>query len=323
MSMDPLLNVEHLKTYFWIHQRAVVRANDNISFKVSEKEVVCIVGESGCGKSTTALSVLGLIRPPGRMVQGRVLFKGVELQKLSEDEMRKIRGKEISMVFQNPSTYLNPVMKVGDQIAENVVFHLHLGWKEAREKAIEALRQVKIPSPERISQSYPHELSGGMKQRTLIAMAIVCHPSLVILDEPTTALDVTIQSQILQLIKDLRNRVGISMMLITHDLGIVADIADRVYIMYAGQIMEHCDVFNIFKEPLHPYTQALLASVLSINEYRENLVSIQGTVPDLKNPPAGCRFHPRCQKGMEVCTREEPLLREVKGGHFAACWLYC
>jgi peptide/nickel transport system ATP-binding protein len=322
MSMLTLLNVEHLKTYFWTHQGAVVRANDNISFQVCEKEVVAIVGESGCGKSTTALSVLGLIRSPGRIVQGRVFFKGVELNKLSEDDMRGIRGKEISMVFQNPSTYLNPVMKIGDQIAENVVFHLHLGWKEAREKGIEVLRQVKIPSPERISQSYPHELSGGMKQRALIAMAIVCHPALVILDEPTTALDVTIQSQILQLIKDLRNRVGISMMLITHDLGIVADIADRVYIMYAGQILEYCDVFNIFKDPLHPYTQALLASVLSINEYRENLVSIQGTVPDLRNPPAGCRFHPRCRKGMEVCTREEPVLGEVKEGHFAACWLY-
>lgn len=322
MTADTLLNIEHLKTYFLTYKNAVVKANDDVSLRVSEREVVAVVGESGCGKSTVALSILRLIRPPGRICGGSLLFKDIELLELTEDEMRKIRGKEISIVFQNPVTYLNPVMRVGDQIAENAIFHLKVNKRGGREKAIEVLRQVKIPSPERISQSYPHELSGGMKQRALIAMAIVCHPSLVILDEPTTALDVTIQSQILLLIKDLRNRLGMSIILITHDLGIVAEIADRVQIMYAGQIVEHGDVFCIFKEPRHPYTKALLDSVLSINEYREDLVSIRGVVPDLKNPPTGCRFHPRCPKGMDICSSMIPPLKEEGEGHFTACWLY-
>jgi oligopeptide/dipeptide ABC transporter ATP-binding protein len=318
--MKPLLTVAHLKTYFETDDGAFVRANDDVSLGVCEGELVAVVGESGCGKSTVALSILRLIKRPGRIIEGTVFFRDIELLKLSEEEMRKIRGKEISIVFQNPVTYLNPVMKIGDQIAENAMFHMELDKKGAKVKALEVLKQVKIPTPERIFQSYPHELSGGMKQRVLIAIAIVCHPLLVMLDEPTTALDVTIQGQILQLIKDLRNRLGMSMILITHDLGIVADIADRVYIMYAGQIVEHSDVFSIFREPLHPYSKALLNSVLSINEYKENLVSIPGVVPDLRNPPTGCRFHPRCSRRKDICIKEIPLLKEEKEGHFISCW---
>lgn len=318
--MKPLLTVAHLKTYFETDDGAFVRANDDVSFGVCEGEVVAVVGESGCGKSTVALSILRLIKPPGRIVEGTILFKNIDLLKLAEEEMQRVRGKEISIVFQNPVTYLNPVMKIGDQIAENAMFHMELDKKEAKVKVLEVLEQVKIPTPERIFQSYPHELSGGMKQRVLIAIAIVCHSSLVMLDEPTTALDVTIQGQILKLIKDLRNRLGMSMVLITHDLGIVADIADRVYIMYAGQIVEQSDVFSIFREPLHPYSQALLNSVLSINEYKEKLVSIPGAVPDLRNPPEGCRFHPRCSRRMDICIKEMPSLKEEREKHFVSCW---
>jgi len=318
--MKPLLTVENLKTYFETDEGAFVRANDGVRLSVCAGELVAIVGESGCGKSTVALSILRLIKHPGRIIEGTVFLRDTELLKLSEERMRKVRGKEVSIVFQNPVTYLNPVMRIGDQIMENAIFHLGLDKRSAEEKVLEILRQVKIPSPERIYQSYPHELSGGMKQRVLFAIAIVCQPLLVILDEPTTALDVTIQAQILQLIKELRNRLRMSMIMITHDLGIVADIADRVYIMYAGKIVEYGDVFSIFREPLHPYSRALLNSVLSINEYKENLVSIPGSVPDLRNPPTGCRFHPRCSRRMDRCFKEIPSLQEEKDGHFVACW---
>ena len=320
--MKPLMTVAHLKTYFQTDEGGFVRANDDVNLEVCEGEFVAVVGESGCGKSTVAMSILRLIRPPGKIVEGSILFKDTELLQLREEEMRKVRGKAISIVFQNPVTYLNPVMRVGDQIAEKALFHLGIGLRKTRERVIDILGQVKIPSPERIYQSYPHELSGGMKQRVLIAIAIVCAPSLVILDEPTTALDVTIQGQILQLVKDLRKRMGMSMILITHDLGIVADIADKVYIMYAGRIVESSEVFTLFKDPLHPYTQALLGSVLSVNEYKEDLVSIAGVVPDLRSPPTGCRFHPRCPRRLDVCAKESPSLSYLKEDHGVACWLY-
>ena len=321
MDTEPLLKVEDLSTYFFTHKNEVIRANDGLEFGVSKGEVVALVGESGCGKSTVALAILRLIKPPGKIVDGRCYFKESDLLRLSENEMTKIRGKEISMVFQNPVTYLNPVKRVGDQIGEVVILHQGADRKNATAKVVEALEHVRIPSAESISKSYPHELSGGMKQRVLIAMAIIGNPSLVILDEPTTALDVTIQKQILELLKDLRNRLRISMILITHDLGIVAEIADRVYVMYAGKIVEHADVFSVFKNPLHPYTKGLLSSVLSINEYKKDLVGISGTVPDLKRVSSCCSFVSRCSYRKEVCYKNTPGLRELEPGHCVACWI--
>ncbi|MSO92555.1 MAG: ABC transporter ATP-binding protein [Rhodospirillales bacterium] len=316
-----LLKVEDLRTHYKLPDGRAVRSVDGVSLDVAAGEIVAIVGESGCGKSTTALSILRLIRPPGHIASGRVVFNGVDLIGLPEERMRDIRGKDIGMVFQNPVTYLNPVERVGDQIAEAAILHLGLGRKEARAKVIEMLGQVRIPAPERVAQSYPHELSGGMNQRVLIAIAMICRPSLVILDEPTTALDVTIQREIINLIRDLKARLGVSMIFITHDFGLVAELADRVYIMYAGCVVEHGSVFDVFREPLHPYTQALLGAVLSINEYKETLVSIEGSVPDLKAPPSGCRFQSRCPRAMPKCA-EAPLLKEHRQGHAAACWLY-
>lgn len=316
-----LLKVEDLRTHYRLPDGRAVHSVDGVSLDVAAGEIVAIVGESGCGKSTTALSILRLIRPPGHIAGGRVLFNGVDLVGLPEERMREVRGKDIGMVFQNPVTYLNPVERVGDQIAEAAILHLGLGRKEARAKVLEMLVQVKIPAPERVADSYPHELSGGMNQRVLIAIAMICRPALVILDEPTTALDVTIQREIINLIRDLKTRLGVSMIFITHDFGLVAELADRVYIMYAGCVVEHGSVFDVFREPLHPYTQALLGAVLSINEYKETLVSIEGSVPDLKAPPAGCRFQSRCPRAVPECASPPPL-KEHRQGHAAACWLY-
>ncbi len=316
-----LLKVEDLRTRYSLPDGGAVHSVDGVSLDVAVGEIVAIVGESGCGKSTTALSILRLIRPPGRIAGGRVLFNGVDLVGLPEERMQEIRGKDIGMVFQNPVTYLNPVERVGDQIAEAAILHLGLGRKEARAKVLEMLVQVRIPAPERVADSYPHELSGGMNQRVLIAIAMICRPALVILDEPTTALDVTIQREIINLIRDLKTRLGVSMIFITHDFGLVAELADRVYIMYAGCVVEHGSVFDVFRAPLHPYTQALLGAVLSINEYKETLVSIEGSVPDLKAPPVGCRFQSRCPHAMPKCESPPPL-KEHRQGHAAACWLH-
>lgn len=283
---------------------------------------VGLVGESGSGKTVTALSVMQLVpSPPGKIVEGSIHFNGRNLLKLTGSQLRKMRGKEISMVFQDPMTFLNPVMKVGKQIAEAIMLHQKAGPRRAARLAIRSLELVGIPSPEKVVQSYPHELSGGMRQRVIIAIAISCEPLLIILDEPTTALDVTIQAQILELITSIKHELGTSQLLITHDLGIVAELCDEVYVMYAGKIAEHADVFELFDNPLHPYTRGLLESALSIDEFKANLVSIEGNVPSLIDPPPGCRFASRCPHAMQICDSEPPLLR-VSPGHKVACWLY-
>jgi oligopeptide/dipeptide ABC transporter ATP-binding protein len=319
---DDLLEITDLKTHFFL-RRGVLKAVDGISLSIGEKEIVGLVGESGCGKSQTALSIMRLIQsPPGRMVDGRILFRGDNLLDFSEKEMRNIRGKEISMIFQDPMTFLNPIKRVGDQIREAISLHQNVDKREAKKLVIEVLNDVKISSPSEVYDYYPHQLSGGMKQRVLISIALSCNPSLLLADEPTTNLDVTIQSQILELIKKLVKDRGISLLLITHDLGIVAEICDVIYVMYAGRIMEKSDVFTLFKSPRHPYTQGLLKSMVSINEYKKTLVSIEGTVPDLIHPPSGCRFHPRCPNAMDVCREEAPGSIELEEGHTVSCWKY-
>jgi oligopeptide/dipeptide ABC transporter ATP-binding protein len=314
-----LLEIKDLKTYFYLKEGAV-KAVDGISLNVRENEIVGVVGESGSGKTATALSILRLVQYPGRTVGGEILFKGKDLLAIKPEEMREIRGKQISMVFQDPMTFLNPVMKVGDQIAEAVRIHQGVDRGKAREEARRLLETVLIPSPGLIVDYYPHQLSGGMKQRIVIAIAISCNPSLIIADEPTTALDVTVQMQILSLLKEIKKKLGTSILLITHDLGIVAGVCDRVYVMYAGKIAEAASVADLYGEPLHPYTQGLLRSTLSIDEFRTQLETIEGSVPSLLFPPEGCRFHPRCPYMMEVCKEQPDLFKEK--GHEVACWLY-
>jgi oligopeptide/dipeptide ABC transporter ATP-binding protein len=316
-----LLRIKNLKVHFPVAE-GIVRAIDDIDVDVDSNQTVAIVGESGCGKTMTALSVMRLIPRPGRIVNGEIRFRGRDLLKLSQTEMREIRGGEISMIFQDPMTFLNPVFKVGDQIAESIVLHHTIDENAAKNKAVEAIGMVGIPTPERAYNSYPHQLSGGMRQRILIAMSLVSDPSLLIADEPTTALDVTTQAQILQLLKEFKSRLRTSILLITHDLGIVADLADTVYVMYAGNIVEHADVFSLYRKPLHPYTAALLRSILSIDEFAEELVTIEGSVPSLLSPPKGCKFHPRCSKRLEICNQKAPAVREVEENHYASCWLH-
>ncbi|MDA4128877.1 MAG: ABC transporter ATP-binding protein [Thaumarchaeota archaeon] len=317
---DSLLDVRNLRMYFYGSSQ-VVRAVDDVSLSVREGEVVGIVGESGSGKTATALSLIRLLPPNARIVSGEILHKGKNLASLEETELRKIRGAEISMVFQDPMTFLDPLMKIGDQISESI--SLHQGkTSDLKVKVVDSLRAVSIPSPEKVLDYYPHQLSGGMKQRVLIAIALSCEPSLIIADEPTTALDVTVQGQILELLKTLvRKRRGLSLLLITHDLGVVAEMCDRVYVMYAGKIVEEADVSSLFKEPKHPYTQALLTAANSIYFVGREMVGIEGVVPDLTNPPSGCRFHPRCQYAMPICSEKEPILIDI-GTSRAACWLY-
>jgi oligopeptide/dipeptide ABC transporter ATP-binding protein len=315
------LDVRNLKTYLFTPE-GVVRAIDGINLEVREKEAVGIVGESGCGKTMTALSIMRMVPdPPGRIVNGEIMYKDKNLMELPESDMRRMRGKEISIVFQDPMTFLDPVMRVGDQIMEAISLHQHESRVEDWRKMLEVLEMVRLPSPYDISRCYPHELSGGMRQRILIAIAISCNPSLLILDEPTTALDVTIQLQIIKLIKRLREELGISLILITHDLGVVSEIVDKIYVMYAGRFVEVADVFTLFKTPTHPYTKGLLDSVLSISELKEDIRSIKGTVPNLINVPSGCRFHPRCKYAKPICRKREPLPVEVEKSHFVSCWL--
>ena len=311
-----LLEITGLKTY--VHTRAgTVRAVDGVSLHVKPGETVGLVGESGCGKTMTAHSIMRLIpSPPAAIEGGQILFQGADLLRLSENEMRGLRGRRIAMIFQDPMTFLNPVMKIAKQIAEAAA-----DPPEERE-IVGLLESVGIPDPQRVSNQYPHELSGGMRQRVLIAIAIVNNPHLLIADEPTTALDVTVQRQILSLLKSIREAKQTALLLITHDLGIVAEMCDRVYVMYAGKIVETADVFNLFEDPLHPYTQGLIRSALSIAEFRATLTTIEGTVPDLSRPPPGCRFHPRCPRVMDICKEQEPLLEELKPGHVTSCWLY-
>jgi oligopeptide/dipeptide ABC transporter ATP-binding protein len=317
---ERLLQLEELKTHFFTDD-GVVRAVDGVSYDLGERETLAVVGESGSGKSVTALSILRLVAdPPGRIVGGRILFKGRDLATLPQGEMRKIRGKEISMIFQEPMTSLNPVYSCGEQIMEAVMLHEGLDRKTARARAIEMLRLVGIPVPEQRVDEYPHQMSGGMRQRVMIAMALACRPAILIADEPTTALDVTIQAQILELLKRLQAELGMAVLLITHDLGVVAETADRVAVMYAGQVVEYCDVASAFRRTLHPYTAGLLASLPKLGAKRTTLRVIPGNVPNPAHFPQGCRFHPRCPVAQDRCRTQEPPVLTFDGIHQSRCW---
>ena len=320
-SMADLIQVKNLRTSFFTPE-GEVRAIDGVSFGIGESKTLGLVGESGCGKSVTSLSIMRLVpSPPGRIVGGEIFYRGRDLLKLNNEEMRKIRGNEISMIFQEPMTSLNPVFTVGNQIGEAIRLHQGLGKKETRAKTIEMLRLVKIADPDSRVDAYPHQLSGGMRQRVMIAMALSCNPSLLIADEPTTALDVTIQAQILELIKELQQRLGMALLLITHDLGIVAERADEVAIMYAGKIVERARAQAIFARPFHPYTVGLLNSLPGTGaKKKKRLDAIPGVVPSPLDLPSGCRFRDRCPKAQAVCAETEPQLLEKEPGHWVACY---
>jgi peptide/nickel transport system ATP-binding protein len=321
-SGKPLLEVEGLKTWFYTRD-GVVRAVDGVSFDVHAGETVAMVGESGCGKSVTSLSILRLIAsPPGRTIAGRITFEGRNLLALPEEEMRKVRGNEISMIFQEPMTSLNPVLTIGRQIAETLTLHRGLSRGDAMARTVEMLKLVNIPEPDSRTDQYPHQLSGGMRQRVMIAMALACGPKLLIADEPTTALDVTIQAQILDLMRALKARTGAAILLITHDLGVVAEMAQRVFVMYAGRKVEEAPVADLFARPRHPYTRGLLASIprLGAAVARKRLAEIPGVVPSLREAIPGCVFAPRCAYATERCRREYPPLERKADGHFVACW---
>ena len=324
-NSKPLLEVKGLKTYFYTED-GIVRAVDGVNFEVYPGEVLGLVGESGCGKSVTSLSIMRLIAKPGRVDAGEILLDGENLLDLPEDEMIKVRGNRISMIFQQPQTALNPVFRVGDQLSEVLSVHQDLGREAGRKRAVALLKMVGVPDPARRVDAYPHELSGGMEQRVMIAMALACVPELLIADEPTTALDVTIQAQILDLMRALSRDMGTSVIFITHDLGVVAEMAERVAVMYAGEIVEQTDVNSLFDEPLHPYTQGLIGSIPVLGEIKEKLDVIPGSVPNLINLPSGCRFAPRCQARIKyactICAEVKPELEEIKPGHHVRCWLY-
>lgn len=322
---ERLLEIRGLKTHFKTDD-GMVRAVDGVDLVIDRGETLGVVGESGCGKTVTAMTVLKLIQmPPGRIVAGSVLWQGRDLVPLAADEMRQIRSKEIAIIFQEPMTSLNPVYTVGNQIAESVRLHERLSKRDATERAIEMLRLVNIPTPERRVHDYPHQFSGGMRQRVMIAMALSCNPKLLIADEPTTALDVTIQAQILDLLAEMKARFGMAIMLITHAMGVVAETAQRVVVMYAGRVVEEAPVDRLFASPLHPYTQGLIRSIPRLDKdagKRTRLEAIAGTVPSLIDPPPGCRFAPRCKFAQPACTAAVPELRPVEAGHKVACVLY-
>jgi oligopeptide/dipeptide ABC transporter ATP-binding protein len=322
---EKLLEVRGLKTHFFT-DAGVVRAVDGVDFFVRRGEVLGLVGESGCGKSVTSLSIMKLIAQPGEIVDGEIVFDDEDLLKWSESDMRHVRGNRISMIFQQPTSCLNPVFRVGDQLTEVLTIHEDMDKATAAKRAVELLKMVGIPEPEARVQAYPHELSGGMAQRVMIAMALACTPELLIADEPTTALDVTIQAQILDLMRNLGSKMETAIILITHDLGVVAEMCDRVDVMYAGRIVEEADVGALFKEPRHPYTRALIDSTPVLGEADKELYAIPGSVPNLVDLPAGCKFAPRCEQRiahqLEICTVEEPGLVEVERNHFVRCWLY-
>lgn len=318
---DLLLSVQGLKTYFFTED-GVVRAVDGVDLQLRRGQALGVVGESGSGKSVTALSILRLIQdPPGSIVEGSVLFDGTDVRALSSEEMRQIRGNRISMIFQQPTTCLNPVFRVGDQIIEALEIHKGLKGDEARQRAVELFKLVGLPDPERRIRQYPHELSGGQAQRVMIAMALACDPELLIADEPTTALDVTIQAQILDLMRALREKINTAIIIITHDMGVVAEMVDVVAVMYAGQIVEYASVQQIFSEPKHPYTQGLLTSIPVLGQVVDQLTTIPGTVPSLIDPPVGCRFASRCSHRFEKCDQAPPIL-ELEGERKVRCWLY-
>lgn len=318
--MEKLLEVKDLKTYFYTDE-GVVRSVDGVSFSVGKGETLGVVGESGCGKSITSMSIMQLIEKPGKIINGEINFKGEDLLKKTTDEMRKIRGKEIAMIFQEPMTSLNPVYTVGQQIMEAILLHEDMSKEEARARAIKMLELVKIPDAEKRMKSYPHEFSGGMRQRVMIAMALSCNPEYLICDEPTTALDVTIQAQILDLINELKEKTGTSVMMITHDLGVIAEVADNVMVMYAGQVVEYADVDTIFENPLHPYTEGLLNCIPKIDGSVEKLFTIKGMVPSFNDMPKGCRFCPRCQYAKDICKERIPELID-RDGHQVRCFKY-
>jgi len=318
----PLLSIRNLETHFFSAGK-VVRALDGISFEILEGEVFGLVGETGCGKSVTALSILRLIPfPPGKIVAGSIRFKDTDILSLSPDQMRSVRGKEISMIFQEPMTSLNPVFRIGDQMREVIMLHQRLGKTAAWEAVVRMLERVRIPDARKVAGQYPHQLSGGMRQRVMIAMELSCRPALLIADEPTTALDVTIQAQILRLLKEMKKEMGTSILLITHDLGVVAEMCDRVAVMYAGSIVEQAEAIEIFEHPKHPYTQGLWGAIPLIDQEKESLAVIPGAVPDLGRLPQGCKFHPRCPHRFKPCDGERPPMVEVSPGHHAACYLY-
>jgi len=321
-ATDKLLHVKNLRTYFYPPE-GIARAVDGVSFHVNKKETLGIVGESGCGKSVTSLSIIRLVpNPPGKTVSGEIVFNDSDLLKKPESEMRRIRGNQISMIFQEPMTCLNPVFSIGDQIGEIYQIHQGMSHKQALSQALEMLKLVGIPMPERRIKEYPHQLSGGMRQRVMIAIALACNPSLLIADEPTTALDVTIQAQILTLMKNLKERLGMSIIFITHDLGVIAEMAERVIVMYAGEIVEEAFSGTLFNKPLHPYTISLLKSVPTVEGKQKKLFVIPGNVPDPLSFPNGCRFHNRCYAVFEKCKTQDPPLLRSEGEQKVRCWLH-
>jgi peptide/nickel transport system ATP-binding protein len=316
----PLIEVKGLKTYFYTED-GIVQAVNGVDFVLREGEVMGLVGESGSGKSVTSLSLMRLLGASGKIAEGQVVFKGRDLVQLPEEEMVKIRGNQMSMIFQQPTSCLNPVFQIGDQVAEVLQIHQGLDKEAAARQAIEMFRKVGIPDAERRAKAFPHEISGGQAQRVMIAMALATVPDLLIADEPTTALDVTIQAQILDLMRRLRTETGTAILLITHDMGVIAEMCDNVAVMYAGQIVEYTDVNTLFETQLHPYTEGLLAAIPVLGEVRDNLAVIPGSVPNLIDPPAGCKFHPRCPYVKEMCAGEVPPLTEVEPGHKVRCYM--
>lgn len=319
---EALIDVKNLVVSFTT-EFGTVNAVDGISFSIDKRQTVGLVGESGCGKSVTSLSLLQLIEsPPGQVKADSIMFGGRDLGSMSDEDIRKIRGNEISMIFQEPMTSLNPVFTIGDQIAEVFRIHKNMSKTEARKQSIEMLRKVNIPAPHMRIDEYPHQLSGGMRQRVMIAMALACQPRLLIADEPTTALDVTIQAQILRLMADLKENLDMAMLLITHDLGVVAEVCDYVMVMYGGRIIEQGKVEDIFLHPKHPYTKGLLNSIPRLGSKVDVLPTIEGAVPSLHELPSGCRFRNRCKEAKEICKQQQPKLKQFEKGHLAACWLY-
>ena len=320
MDKEALLKIRNLKTYFKTTD-AYAKSVDDISFEIAPKETLGIVGESGSGKSVTALSILGLLpKPQGQIHGGEIIFQGKDLVNASEKELRNIRGNSISMIFQEPMTSLNPVYTIKYQITEAIRTHSEIGKDEAAEMVVELLKKVGIPDPEKRADNYPHEMSGGMRQRAMIAMALACNPQLIIADEPTTALDVTVQAQILDLLRELQNQIGMSIMLITHDLGVVAEMTDRTVVMYAGKIAEYTTTEKLFRNPCHPYTQGLMESIPRIDQDTERLYAIPGMVPGAADFPEGCRFSNRCKYADETCMKKIPEMTEAEKGHFVSCF---
>ena len=318
---ENILELKNLKTHFFT-KHGEVPAVDGVDITVPKGKIIGIVGESGCGKSVTATSIMHLIEKPGRIVDGQVLFDGEDITYASAKEINKIRGDRMTMIFQEPMTSLNPVYTVGKQVSEAIILHQHVSKEEAKKMAIDIFEQVGIPEPEKRFKSYPHQLSGGLRQRVMIGMAMVCKPDLMIADEPTTALDVTIEAQILHLMREMQQKSGASIIMITHNLGVVAELCDEVYVMYAGKVMEHAEIHELFENPCHPYTYGLLNSIPDTQGTKERLYTIKGMVPNLLKLPQGCRFCPRCDKAMKICMTTQPELQSVGDGHEVRCHLF-